>query len=272
MEFYENIHPQTLEEAQQMLEDAIEALQYEKIEFLNKEIESLKNFNDVVGISKNVSHYIVTRNALNDSCNKHCKITEEQAARAILNSKNFFKMKLREVKKRQKEELLKVLDEWTEQRNILSETIEGDYDNSIETSKILARSNRIKEAIQIRDKAIYDKETGSSNKYAELDAKYEKLCKTIHKSHKLELQSFVEKQKEEEAELDIIRDNAQTDAQQNFILSNAQTVVEITENTSPIKSNPAALRMQTVNVTSPTPAALTPKESLANLISLEDLM
>ena len=271
MEFDENVHPQTLKEAQQMLEDAIDALEYEKIEFLNKEIESLKNFNDVVEISKNVSHYIVKRNSLNDNCNRHCKITEEQATKAIANSKNFFKLKLREVKKRQKRELLDVLDEWTEQRNILSESIEGDYDSSIETSKILARSNRIQEAIQIRDKAIYYKETGSSDKYAELDAKYEKLCKAIHKSHKLELKSLVEKQKTEEAELDIMRQNAQTDAQQNFVLSNAQTVVEITEKTSPEKPNPAALKMQTVNVTSPTPAPLTAKESLANIISMDDI-
>ena len=270
MEFDEVLHPRTLEEAEQMLEDAIEALEYEKIEFLKKEIESLKNFNDIVDTSNNVSNYYHTKNALNDSCHKHIKFSEEQLNRAIANSKNFFKQQLREIKQKQKEEILQIFDEWTEERNNLSEKIEEDFDQTIQTSKILARSNKIKEAIQIRDQALLDKDVSSAELYEKLDEKYEKLCTALQNSHKFELQTLVEKQKEEEAQFEMMKETSQADAYQDYLLSHAQTVVGITEKNSPTKPTPFALIMQTVNASNPS-FNISMKESTPNFVSLEDI-
>ena len=248
MNFDDFPRPKTAAEAREMIEDAIEATEYEKVEFLKKELASLENYEEMVKLGGTIASYFDTKDNYNDECKSNIKIFNEQLEIAKKNLTQYFVRRFKELRSRQKSELEHIFNEWDEERTHANDFSQEEYIKCLETSKIMMRSGRMKEAIELRDKANASKSNTFNENIRKIDKKYEKICSTLQNTHRMELETLAAEKESEEKSLEIMKDTSDIEALRKFLSMNSNAVLTTSSKISPKTKAPTALKMQIVNV------------------------
>ena len=247
MEIEDYQHPHSSEEARYLLEQAIDAGEFEKIPFYQQEIESLINYEEVVRLGKEVNEYYKEQTELNASQTHHYAISKKQLDSAIQNSNKFYRQKFKETKKRQKEEMEALITRWSEERNKKNDKVEVEFERTFCTAKLLAKQGKVQEAIDLRDAAIHKKENTCNKHQKEIDEKYERRCSIMTERHKTELENLIAERKQEIKGFQRLQEEADTQATGDFIIDNASVVIDITKRFNGNATTQHSLTMECIN-------------------------
>lgn len=241
------IPAKSLEEAERLFNEALDAEDFERAGFYQDEIDEFKNFNEVLENAKNVHTYIEDTNAIDNQMTIMQSKVEENLQKTRDGIINRYNKKFLEIKARQKQELIDLLNQWTNEREKFTNNNLEEYKRTIETAKILVRQSKLKEAIIMRDKARELKNRADTSEKDLFDQKYEKLCLALEVRHRAELDQFMELRKEDLQKIDLMIDNAYVEKDRQFMLENSTAVINAAGKYTTVNPVPQSLNMQTVN-------------------------
>ncbi|EAY23641.1 hypothetical protein TVAG_119780 [Trichomonas vaginalis G3] len=237
----------SLEEAKKLFSEALEAEDFERADFYQDEIEEFKNYNEVLQNAKNIHNYIQGANDMDNQMT----IVQDQLYDNIIKQRDSdiakFNKQFFEIKARQKQELIELLNRWTIDREKQTNDSQEEYKRTLDTAKILVRQSKIKEAIIMRDKAREMKNKADTIDRDEFDRQYEKLCLAMEVRHRTELDNFMESRREAMQKYDIMIEKAYDEKDRQFMIENSNAVIATAGKYPVVNPAPQSLSMQTVN-------------------------
>ena len=216
------------------------------IDYYQKEYESLRNYESVLKLGGKVNSYLQQNLKDNKNFVTTYEISDQQLKIAKRKAVISFKNNYNELKNRQQKELDDLIEEWQNERNCHEDFTNTEYHRAMSTAKILARQNKVREAIQLRDLATQKRDISDAEYKKKIDEKYQRISDEMSQRHKSELEDLYESRKAELNSFDLVKKNIQTEAEADFLVKNATAVVDISKHFEKTAAMPKSFKMQAV--------------------------
>lgn len=238
--------PQTPDEANTLMEQAIEVGDFEAAKEYYHRSEILKNYREEVNLAGTVHNYYVTQQKLSTNMNENFNSYKKQIEEARIKSDKFFQNEYRNLKRKQETELDERLDKWDKDRNSTFNTHEHDYNQTMITARLVAQQKKFDEAIKIRTLAEENLRKKSQERSKEIDAQYRRQCDLLLERQQQEINALAGRRQAELRIFDALSEAAESEALDSYLVNNASAVIGIAKRFQHDSFIPKALSMQTV--------------------------
>lgn len=239
MEYY----PTTLKEAEIIFAHAIESDDFELAEEIINQIPDLRLLQEEKKLGHLVDGYLIEKEKLADQADSNRFNYEQTIQKNIDLVQKEFTKQFNSIKKKQEDELKTVYEQWRVKREQIEENSVNQYEDTLQTARILASQTCFKEAKAIRDSAYSKKTNYLIKSYKSLSSKYGVIIKAMMNRHEAELQALIKRRDLKIQQMMLEMESAKETAQDCYEVDNADNVVN-TVNISR-KTVPLALIMQT---------------------------
>jgi hypothetical protein len=238
--------PRTVEEAQILLDQAIEDVDFDRAEEMTRELDDLQLLQDELNLSQVVSGYYEKKDTLSARLTCNYTTVELSANESIEATKTKYQYLFDRKCAEQSRELEDLFDAWRAARDGVRSLADLDFQQSMEVAKLIARDGRLKEAAQFRERSFHAKVVGSLHCNTALDSHYQRRAALMIERHKDELNPLIQERAQDINELTSRRDEQHGQGEQLWQVDNAGIVVGIRNSFKPTAKMPLSLAMQTV--------------------------
>lgn len=246
MENQEFPKPKTSQEAMNMIDACIESGNFELIDYYQREYESLLNYESVLKLGSKVNSYLQQNVKQTKDVTTTYEFSEQQLKIAKHKAAETFKRDYNKLKEQQQQELDDLLEEWENERNTHQDFANIEFQRAMTTAKILAKQNKVQEAIEIRDLASQKKDMVDVDYKKNVDSKFKRVVAEMTERHRTELENLYEQRRAELNSFDLVKKNMQNEAEANFLVNNATAVVDISRHFEKTAAMPKSFKMQAV--------------------------
>jgi hypothetical protein len=242
------MRPKTVDEAQRLMQAAINEGDFEGAKLMAEEVASLQNFEAEVGLAKAVHGYYQNKQALSSTMDENCRLCSEKTKDARSKAEKFYRSEFLKMKKRHEDELEDLIRKWDDSRVDALGDAQSEFNRTMTTAKLLARRLNFDEAMRMRKEATEVLKDRSRHSPSDVNALWYRQGLLLLSRQQEELNVLIERKNLEFPLLETSRETAETQLRETFFLDNANTVMEIAS-TFPNTGNsfiPHSLRMQAV--------------------------
>ena len=252
--------PQTIEEANALLEAAIDSGNFEAAKEYDNQLKILQNFHEELDLAGTVNNYYKKKQELSNNMGANSLAYKGQIEEAKDKSDQFFQGEFITLKKKQEEELDALLDKWDATRNEYYGHQEEEFNQMMVTARLIAQQKKFDEAIKIRTMAERNMKAKTKQKFKEVDEQFRRQCDLLLKRQQQEINALAGRRQAEMRIFEALVEAAETEALDAFLVNNASAVIGIASRFKPDSFIPKSLSMQTVRS-----KPMAPKQTLPTL-------
>lgn len=241
------VRPQTVEEANIMIAKAIANNDFATAKELKEELDLLQNYQNEVKLAKDVYDYYENKQKLSDTMNQNIKTYLKQIEETRINLIEEYRKTFLATKSRQTNELENIITNWGDIRNSQENPGMQDYQNLLETARILATNGKFDEAIKLKEEADEKLKHHSKVNNKAIDKMYKKKCNIMIERHRNEIKALYEHRCAELGTLDSLEQAVHSQALEQFLVHNAAEVMEIAKRFPNNSLIPKSLEMQVIH-------------------------
>jgi hypothetical protein len=240
------ICPRTTEEAQILLDEAIQNDDFASAEEFARDRDDLALVREELDLGQVVSGYQERRNMLSERLAGDYAFLERIAHCSIEAVKDDYEDQFQRKRREQRAELEGLFSEWRAARGGIRVSAEIDFEQSLKAVQTVARDRRLKEAAKLRDAALRARTMNRAKPNTAVDAHFERRAAMIIERHRAELDILIRDRKRAIESLITTKDEAQAQAAQACELDNGAEIVSIRRGLKPGARMPLSLTMQAV--------------------------
>ena len=238
--------PRTMNEANALMEAAIESGDFEAAKEYNKHLDILKNFNDEIQLAGTVHNYYTNKQILSNNMGTNYTAYQNQIAEGRRKSDIYFQNEFNNLKRKQEEELDALLDKWDASRNLANDNAEAEFNQMMTTARLIAQQKKFDEAINIRNKASERLKSRTKKKVNVINKQFRHQCDLLLERQQQEINALAGRRQAEVRLFEALAEAAESEALDSFLVNNASAVISIAHNFRPDSFIPKSLSMQTV--------------------------
>ena len=236
--------PKTPEDAEFLLNKAINQCDFEAAEQIEQDRSDLVNFENEMNLGQMVSSYFKKHKELSNRLEQKCEKTINEINLSLERTESYYKKEFSNLREIQETEMAQAFAQWRASREAVTIEADDELDTALNTAKLLAAQKKFKEAIAMREAAKQLHHDKLVQEDASIDKRFEKRIRMITERHRLELQRLISSRNEEIRKIKKMKKEAIQDANDDFHILHAQAVVDVAEGFDPQVSIPLSLRMQ----------------------------
>ncbi|KAK8875409.1 hypothetical protein M9Y10_005574 [Tritrichomonas musculus] len=240
-------NPLTSKEAKRLLKEAVDIGDFELADKYYQDLKDLVNFEDEMELGCHVADYFDNNQILSTEIDNSRKQFTKDITNKISLTNQIFSKKLAKLQQRQENELKELADKWRQSRIDTQASAMSDYEQSIVTAKLVAGQCNFKEAAAIKTKSMRLRQSKTTKTNAKNDEHFSSQLKLMEKRHKIEIQKLIQTRNNEIHTLNLMLEEAPSQAGDCFQVENANNVVNVTKDFKHSRRVPLALQMQTIH-------------------------
>lgn len=238
--------PQTVEEANALLESAIDSGDFEAAKEYDNQLKILQNFHEELNLAGTVHRYYQKKQQLSNNMGANSLAYKQQIEDAKSKSDQYFQGEFCVLRQKQEEELDTLLDKWDSTRNQHYGHQEEEYNQMMVTARLIAQQKKFDEAIKIKTMAERNMKLKTKQKFKEIDDQFRRQCDLLLKRQQQEINALAGRRQAEVRIFDALIEASETEALDAFLVNNATAVLGIANRFRPDSFIPKSLSMQTV--------------------------
>lgn len=252
--------PQTADEANALMEAAIEDGDFEAAKEYDNQLKILQNFHEELNLAGTVHNYYQRKQVLSNNMENNSLAYKQQIDEGKMKSDQYFQNEFATLRLKQETELDALLDKWDAARNSFYGHQEEEYNQMMVTARLVAQQKKFDEAIKIKTLAERNMKARTKQKFKELDEQYRRQCDLLLKRQQQEINALAGRRQAEVRIFDALFEASETEALDAFLVNNASTVISIANRFKPDSFIPKSLSMQTVRS-----RPMAPKQSISGI-------
>lgn len=238
--------PQTIEEANALMEAAIDSGDFEAAKEYDNQLKILQNFQEELHLAGTVHNYYKKKQQLSNNMGANSSAYRQQIEDAKSISDQYFQGEFMALRQKQEAELDALLDKWDAARNEHYGHQEEEYNQMMVTARLIAQQKKFDEAIKIKTLAERNMKAKTKQKFKEIDEQFRRQCDLLLKRQQQEINALAGRRQAEIRIFDALIEASETEALDAFLVNNATAVLGIANRFKPDSFIPKSLSMQTV--------------------------
>ncbi|EAY06862.1 hypothetical protein TVAG_340400 [Trichomonas vaginalis G3] len=236
--------PKTSAEAVELMNQAIEDCDYKAAKYYHEQIKYLENFEETKAIAGHVANYLEKKDEISNQIYENIQRYSQDIERAKHYSIEFHKNEFIKLRDFHRNELEDLIEDWDQERSSVTYTVEEQYQQTLDTAKLVADTYNFDAAINLQKQAAKILKTGGRDDIKQFDRRMHHMAELMLKRQEEEITNL---KTTRDIELQILNEMlkaAETQTLEDFFNANANEVSRIIEKFPKEISVPIALQMQ----------------------------
>ena len=217
---------------------------FEMATFYEEEGIDLKNFEETVELAAIVARYFGQSTELRKEASDEALMQKEKYATISFNEIENFKHQFEDLKREQMQELEDAIAEWRNVRDEIHQSTESFDETAIETAKFITGENKYSKMIEIRDAIKHPENIHPL--FESVDYEHSERIRLLQERHRLQLEKLLQDYQGFQATYDIISEGAHASSVGEFLVGNANMILDISREYGGECPIPHSLKMQTI--------------------------